>query len=247
MSFKLDKVVPWGRSFDEYVAMFALSGADLQKRILGCGDGPASFNALLTRRGGQVLSVDPLYRFSTEEIRKRIGETYANVMMQTRKNKHEYIWKHIRSVDELGQTRMAAMEEFLSDYALGTEKGRYVDGELPHLPFTDGHFELALCSHLLFLYSEQLSLDFHFAAILELYRIANEVRIFSLLELGSKTSRHLQPIIDALADRGFTVNIVNVEYEFQRGGNQMMQIRLEGNRNWNRSFDMENRSAGDSH
>ncbi|MEJ2690734.1 MAG: SAM-dependent methyltransferase, partial [Deltaproteobacteria bacterium] len=53
MSFTLEKVVPWGRSFAEYAAMFALSKADLQGRILGCGDGPASFNASLSRQGGR--------------------------------------------------------------------------------------------------------------------------------------------------------------------------------------------------
>lgn len=47
MGFTLDKVVPWGRSYDEYVSMFDLSGADLGVRILGCGDGPAEFNAAL--------------------------------------------------------------------------------------------------------------------------------------------------------------------------------------------------------
>lgn len=225
MSFTLEKVVPWGRSFDEYVAMFALSGADFKRQILGCGDGPASFNARLTRKGGQVLSVDPLYRFSTEDIRKRIGETYADVMEQTRKNKHEFKWTHIKSVDELGRMRMAAMNEFLTDYEMGAQQGRYVDGELPDLPFTDNQFDLAVCSHLLFLYSEQLSFDFHFASVLDLCRVANEVRIFPLLELGAKPSRHLQPITDGLAGEGYTVTIVTVDYEFQRGGNQMLQIR----------------------
>ena len=33
--FTLDQVVPWGRSFDEYRLMFALSENDLQLRILG--------------------------------------------------------------------------------------------------------------------------------------------------------------------------------------------------------------------
>lgn len=69
MAFTLDQVVPWGRSYDEYVAMFALDDADLQRRILGCGDGPASFNAVLSRRGGNVVSVDPLYQYSGGEIR----------------------------------------------------------------------------------------------------------------------------------------------------------------------------------
>jgi hypothetical protein len=131
VSFTLDNIVPWGRSFDEYVAMFALSKADLQKRILGCGDGPASFNASLTRLGGrgQVLSVDPLYRFSAEDIRKRISATYTAVMEQTRKNIHEFVWTTIKSPEELGRIRMAAMKEFLSDYPQGLEEGRYVPGE----------------------------------------------------------------------------------------------------------------------
>ena len=37
--FTLEQVVPWGRSFEEYRAMFALSDADLEGRVLGCGDG----------------------------------------------------------------------------------------------------------------------------------------------------------------------------------------------------------------
>jgi hypothetical protein len=60
--FTLEQVVPWGRSFEEYRAMFALSDADLEGRVLGCGDGPASFNAVATQRGANVVSCDPIYR-----------------------------------------------------------------------------------------------------------------------------------------------------------------------------------------
>jgi hypothetical protein len=75
VTFTLTDVVPWGRSFDEYVAMFHLADADLARSILGCGDGPASFNAELTRRGGRVVSADPIYRFSADQIRSRIDAT----------------------------------------------------------------------------------------------------------------------------------------------------------------------------
>ena len=68
--FTLDQVVPWGRSFDEYKRMFALGASDLNGRILGCGDGPASFNAEATRFGHRVISCDPIYRFGTEEIQR---------------------------------------------------------------------------------------------------------------------------------------------------------------------------------
>jgi hypothetical protein len=65
--FTLDQVVPWGRSFDEYCKMFALTPDDLQLRIVGCADGPASFNAEATAAGLSVTSCDPLYHFSTAE------------------------------------------------------------------------------------------------------------------------------------------------------------------------------------
>ena len=61
--FTLDQVVPWGRSFDEYRRMFALSDDDLTGSILGCGDGLASFNAVsygLQRGGNQMLLVWPM-------------------------------------------------------------------------------------------------------------------------------------------------------------------------------------------
>src|SRR5574337_1283892 len=88
--FTLDQVVPWGRSFDEYRRMFTLSDADLRLRILGCADGPASFNAEATRRGSTVVSSDPLYRLEAVRIRNRIAVTYDHVLDQTRRNAEEF-------------------------------------------------------------------------------------------------------------------------------------------------------------
>ena len=224
MAFTLEKVVPWGRSFDEYLAMFALAEEDLRKRILGCGDGPASFNCMMKRRGGRAVSVDPLYRFSAVEIRNRIDEIYEEIMEQTRKNKNEFVWRHISSVEELGKVRMDAMNDFLSDYRAGSKEGRYVDASLPMLPFEDREFDIALCSHFLFLYSERLSDNFHIQSIKELCRVASEVRIFPLLELGAKKSRHLETVIDRLENDGFVIDIKKVSYEFQRGGNEMLRV-----------------------
>ena len=99
-----------------------------------------------------------------------------------------------------------------------------MNGELPSLHFKDGEFDLALCSHLLFLYSEQLSEGFHLSSIQELCRVAKEVRIFPLLELGSRKSRHLDATVATLSASRYSVTITSVEYEFQRGGNQMMTV-----------------------
>lgn len=83
---ELSEIVPWGRSLSEYREMFSLSDNDLKKNILGCGDGPASFNAELSKVGNNIISIDPIYQFSTTEIRSRINEVYPQIMSQVAKN-----------------------------------------------------------------------------------------------------------------------------------------------------------------
>jgi hypothetical protein len=223
--FTLEQVVPWGRSFDEYRRMFALTDDDLRLRILGCGDGPASFNAEATRRGTRVISCDPIYRYDAEQLRQRIAATSGEILEQTRKNADEFVWTTITSVEELGRVRLAAMNDFLDDYAAGKRDGRYLDAELPTLPFADASFDLALSSHFFFLYTTQLGEAFHRAAILEMCRVAREVRIFPLLALGAVPSPLVERVADELRSQRFVVSIEDVDYEFQRGGNQMMRIR----------------------
>jgi hypothetical protein len=223
--FTLESVVPWGRSFDEYCAMFALSDRDFAGRILDCAAGPASFNAEATQRGRSIVSCDPLYQCEAAGIEARLAATCEDVLEQTRRNTSEFVWSSIRSVDELKALRLSAMQRFLDDFPAGRREGRYVNAELPTLPFADQSFDLALSSHFLFLYTEQFDQIFHRASILELCRVARELRVFPLLALGAVRSRHVDPIVDDLGRRGFAVSIDRVPYEFQRGGNQMMRIR----------------------
>lgn len=227
MAFTLATVVPWGRSYDEYVAMFALGSDDLSRRILGCGDGPAAFNSVVSRRGGRVVSVDPIYEFSAEQLAERIAAVFAPMLAETERNQNEFVWRHVRSTAELGRLRRQAMDEFLSDYAVGCEEQRYIAAELPVLPFVAGSFELALCSHFLFLYSEHFSLQFHVDSLAELCRVASEVRVFPLNELGARPSRHLEAVIAALMERGMRTEIVRVDYEFQKGADRMLRIVKE--------------------
>jgi hypothetical protein len=228
MPFQLSDIVPWGRSYSEYVAMFALSDDDLKKRVLGCGDGPAGFNAGMTRRGGTVVSVDPLYAFEMDEIEKRIDETFDEVMRETCANRGNFVWEHIHSVEELGRIRMEAMREFLNDYPKGRSEGRYVPGSLPELDFPDNTFDLALCSHFLFLYADRLDVEFHVNAIDEICRVSGEARFFPLLDLDAAPSPHVSPVIEHFNNRGYRVETVRVPYEFQRGGNRMLRVGKSG-------------------
>jgi hypothetical protein len=225
MGFTLDKVVPWGRSYDEYISMFALTEAELKLRILGCGDGPAAFNSELTQRGGNIISIDPVYTFDAEQIRGRIAETYDTVMTQMHKNHDDYVWDVISSVDQLGIIRMSAMETFLADFEAGKQAGRYIPGDLPLLPFKNGEFDIALSSHFLFLYSAHLSAELHLQSLLEMLRVSSEVRVFPLLTLNGAMSPYLQFVIEKLENLGFGAEIKRVSYEFQRGGNEMLIIK----------------------
>jgi hypothetical protein len=204
--------------------MFSLSEEDLAKSILGCGDGPASFNVVATQRSCRVVSVDPIYQFSGEEIESRINAVSAAISDETRRNSTEFVWTYFRNVDELIDARMSAMSRFLTDFAMETSRPRYVAAALPELPFADKTFDLALCSHFLFLYSEHCDASFHIQSIAELARTALEVRVFPLLELGSRPSRHLETVIAAIRSQGLTVERVRVSYEFQKGGNEMLRI-----------------------
>ncbi|MGM0952586.1 MAG: class I SAM-dependent methyltransferase [Pseudomonadota bacterium] len=219
---ELANVVPWGRSFEEYQAMFGLSEDDLKKRVLGCGDGPASFNAEATERGSQITSCDPVYQFETKEIRRRIDEVYPDIMAKMEQEADGYIWDSLGSVEELGKVRMKAMSKFLSDFDTGCRQGRYVPASLPSLPFPDSGFDLALCSHYLFLYSDHVDEAAHLASMRELCRVASEVRVFPVISLDGETSKHLDPVMTALSEEGIDVSLQPVSYRFQKGATEML-------------------------
>jgi hypothetical protein len=144
MTITYDEVKPWGRSFDEYVGMFALTEADLCGRILGCADGPASFNAEATAKGYQVVSVDPIYALTAAQIEQRVNETWQAILEQMRTHMEIFVWKDFKNLDEVGQARLTAMRRFTADLEQGKRDRRYLDASLPALPFEDARFDLAL-------------------------------------------------------------------------------------------------------
>lgn len=220
MAVKLSSVVPWGRSFNEYVGMFALSAEDLGRSILDCAAGPSSFASEMFLRAGRVIACDPIYEFSAEQIRARVAEVRDDMIRQVRGQMGQFVWEYIRSVEHLEEVRMGAMEKFLADFAADASRERYRAMSLPKLAFANGEFDLALCSHFLFLYSDKLDEAFHLDSIRELLRVAREVRIFPVTEMDGRPSRHL-----AKVQAIFKTQLVKVEYEFLKDANQVLVVR----------------------
>lgn len=84
MKIDYKEIVPWCRSFEEYVKMLALTQSDLNLKIMDCGGGPSSFNSEMARRGKRVVSIDPIYNLSVAELKRRIDETYDGMIRVAR-------------------------------------------------------------------------------------------------------------------------------------------------------------------
>ncbi len=224
MAMQLDQVVPFGRNFDEYVKMFNLTDSDLRKSILSVADGPASFNAEGTRLGYRIKSIDPLYIFTSDQIRSRFYEVVDNIIEQVERTPNDWVWTYHNSPNGLRKNREKATKIFCEDYERGKDESRYEVGELPKLKYQDCEYELGLNSHFLFLYSDHFDENFHFNSICEMLRICQEVRIFPLLTLMLQRSPHLKVIVEKLERKGYKCEIHRVSYELQRGGNEMLKI-----------------------
>jgi ubiquinone/menaquinone biosynthesis C-methylase UbiE len=222
--FKLEDVLPWGRNRAEYEAFFDLASLDPGTRILDCAGGPASFNAEMTTAGYRVTSVDPLYQFAAGDIAGQVEATREKMLAGLRAALHRFTFTWHGSIERHDQIRMAAVRRFLDDFEAGKQAGRYRVAALPQLPFADRKFDLALCSHFLFLYSEHLNVEQHMAHIEEMMRVAAEARIFPLLDLDGEPSRHLDPVRERLAECGYDTAVQRVAYEFQKGGHSMLRV-----------------------
>ncbi len=232
MGFTIDRadataVLPWGRNWEEYKLMFALTAADLDKKILGVADGPASFNAEMTQAGKYCISLDPIYQFSAAQIKNRIEATAEVIVQQLEKNHDDYIWDEYGSPEKLLNIRLAAMDLFLQDFETGKKEGRYVTGTLPELAFQENLFDLVISSYCLFTYEKQFDYEFHLKAIREMARVGEEVRIFPLVRINGKPSGYLSNLMSELATGGFSTEIAPVSYQFQKGSDTMLVVKKQ--------------------
>jgi hypothetical protein len=223
--FDTQGVRPWGRRLSEYRAFFALDDLHAMTPILDVGAGPSSFNAEATALGARIVSADPLYDLDDAQFRTQFANTAAQMRAGLQRAAYRFTWNFYGSDRELYKMRFEALELFLADLPRGKSEGRYVTAALPELPFSSDSFRLAVSSHFLFLYSDELDLHFHLRGMDELLRVAEEVRIFPLLNMDGRPSQHLFDAMNYLWCRGFQRELVPVPFEFQKGATHMLQVR----------------------
>lgn len=221
----LERIVFIGRTFDEYMDMFALSTEELTgKKILDCPGGACSFTSTGHEQNLDIMAADIAYHFEANELYEKGLQDIDHAMEMMEKAKDNYVWKFFKDVETLKMHRLQALEKGTTDRKKRPE--RYVPVTLPTLPFEDKSFDMILSAHFLFTYAKDLDYHFHIQTMRELLRVVKEeVRIFPLVDLAGKRYAHLEYCIDLLTREGYHVEEISVAYEFQANANSMLKIR----------------------
>jgi hypothetical protein len=211
-----------GRTWAEYMKMFNLEDLDqCPGKILDCAAGASSFTAHMSGKGHDVVAVDILYNEEPEVLADKCRD-HMEVLVEGLASVDSFVWSFFKDIDELKEQRNFACREFIRDYM--NHRERYIAADLTKLPFRDDSFNMVLCSHLLFIYDHRLDYDFHLNSIKEMLRVSSEeLRIYPLVKNKGIKSLYVKRIISDLED--VDVDILRVDYEFRKGGNEMMRIK----------------------
>ena len=224
--FTVESMQFFGRVATDYEAMFGVRVDDLRGlHVLDCPSGPGSFVAEANARGVRVVGVDPLYEQPLAALVERGTNDVAYTIERMQGNAAQFADIDLHAYAE---SKLHALERFAAHFETGLAQGLYVAAKLPHLPFPDGHFDLALSAHLLFTYSDPASggllpdspftLAWHMAAVRELLRVTRgEVRLYPTTTRWTTPCRH--PYAEAI-ERDCAARGLKVRYErstFARG------------------------------
>lgn len=197
-------VASTARAFREYEAMFGLKEADLRAGpVLDVAGGASEFTAALREMGIRAVAADPFYAGLTERV---IADAAREIDVSSAKiaaRAPDYDWSFYGSPEEHRKLRERSLAKFAADFAREDAADRYVAAGLPRLPFADGTFALALCSHFLFLYADAFGESFHEEALRELLRVlrpGGELRVYPLVSLQWEPVPYLPGLIARLSD-----------------------------------------------
>ena len=222
---RLDSMLLWGHSLTEYEQMFALTAEDKQRAILDYGAGPACFNAQMYEQGYHVVSCDAIYDQSKEDLTQQFDKEFQQMIDKVNATPDRFVWDVIEDVNELEQLRRQATTTFLQDYEQGLAQGRYLAFAYPQQAiFQADQFSLAVASHAGFIENSDKPAEFLVDLFCHLSEVAQEIRIFPLLDDGGNISPLVGPVLLGLQQQGLGTEVREVDYQFQRGGNAMLRV-----------------------
>jgi ubiquinone/menaquinone biosynthesis C-methylase UbiE len=221
-----EKIWLLGRSFEEYLKMFALDNEKLAgESFLDCAAGASSFASEMGKKGYRCMAVDMGYGVPVEVMEKRCRNDFKALLDAHSELASKKDWNFFKDSEDMIKKRSDVYMDFLEDYRRFGEE-RYIPARLPRLPFKNNRFSRVISSNLLFLYDDRLDYDFHLKSIREMLRVASkEIRIFPLVCLrgNGKKSEFVELLCNDLESE-FSVEFLKVDYEFREGADELMRI-----------------------
>lgn len=211
----------WIYDFADYQQIYGLTQTDCKKKILDFPGLVSSFNAEALKRDMDVISAGPMYQYAESEMRAHV-DRFVSKQIQKLQNDAS----HLQSPEVKDQV-IAHWEktasDFIADYANGKATGRYLPINIAEIPFREHEFDLVLCSHLLF----HKALPAHISPIdllRKLCRIGQEVRLYPMIDRYGNIMDDLGPLMLTLQQEDYGVEVREVVYQYQKGGNAMLRI-----------------------
>jgi hypothetical protein len=202
--------------------MFCLTDADFNKKILDFPAGISSFNMQAYERGQNIISADSLYSLDFDALTTMAEKILRSDQQQLETLFAKNLIHNDITVDDIMNDWQKSTADFLSDFVQGKKEGRYVAAKLPELPFHTNQFDLALCSDLVF--HTKASAFSPAEVIAQLCRVAEEVRVFPLLDESGEISSELGPLMLTLQQKNFGIEVKEVTYKKRTGGNALLRL-----------------------
>lgn len=219
------------RSYAEYERMFDLNDSELMAgRILDIAAGGSSFTAEMAVRGNaSAVAVDPRYGCNVEQWVREAAEEIELSTSKLSKLTDVYDWSYYGTPERHRDNRLRSLALFEAHVRTSEGKEHYVAGSLPKLPFADDSFSLVLCSHFLFLYSEQFDERFHADSILEMMRVCKPggmVKIYPLVSFATEAYPGLARLLEIVTKAGGTPELLDSKLPFIPGSQFYLRITI---------------------
>ena len=220
----MERTVLWGHHLEEYRDMFDLQESSFSMRFLEFQCGPSAFQYDLRGRSAHLVSYDDWFCLDKKAISGQIEESFETRLVQISAQPQSFNFSRYGGLEALVAYRREGVAHFLQDYDLGHAEGRYLPAATKTLAFEPFFFDYALSAHHFFSSIVPQTVEYHLTLLKELARVAKEVRIFPLVDANGVPSPLLGPVILALQQQHFGVEVREVSYQVQPKGNAMLRL-----------------------
>ncbi|GEM_PF-3515933 len=200
----------------DFQAIFDLSTADLNKKILVYGAGASPWMPATA----SWTWVDPFYQRSAAKMKQQIDAKYQTLQHAFQTHPAEYSWSYFKSADAALAAFKNQTTQFLTQFKQHPDQ--YLPYALPKLPFLDRSFDLILSLDAFFIPHRDLPacLD----SLSEFKRIAHEIRIFPLLDKTHPLFPALGQLILNLQQHGFGIEIKHSPFTLRLPADALLKI-----------------------